>query len=196
MKFVRILGVAAAIGFATFGSAANAVIVTEPTFTENTAGCFGSGCTPSFFQTSQPNSNFTSFLTYNPVPFFFPVSLTGTGSIDLGSFSLGRFLVPNTTFTLDVNFFSPVLDTLQFTGQVVQNSRTHTETITFSGPQTFDGFTLSITPFTISTSDPNNVMGNIAAVPEPSTWAMIVLGFAGVGFLAYRRKSTLRVRLV
>ena len=27
------------------------------------------------------------------------------------------------------------------------------------------------------------------AVPEPSTWAMILLGFAGVGFLSYRRKS-------
>jgi hypothetical protein len=28
-----------------------------------------------------------------------------------------------------------------------------------------------------------------AAVPEPSTWAMMILGFAGVGFMAYRRKS-------
>jgi outer membrane lipase/esterase len=27
------------------------------------------------------------------------------------------------------------------------------------------------------------------AVPEPSTWAMLLLGFAGVGFVAYRRKS-------
>jgi hypothetical protein len=26
-------------------------------------------------------------------------------------------------------------------------------------------------------------------VPEPSTWAMLLLGFAGVGFMAYRRKS-------
>lgn len=29
----------------------------------------------------------------------------------------------------------------------------------------------------------------VAAVPEPSTWAMMVLGFAGVGFMAYRRKN-------
>jgi hypothetical protein len=28
-----------------------------------------------------------------------------------------------------------------------------------------------------------------AAVPEPSTWAMMLLGFAGIGFVAYRRKS-------
>ena len=28
-----------------------------------------------------------------------------------------------------------------------------------------------------------------SAVPEPSTWAMMIIGFAGVGFMAYRRKS-------
>jgi hypothetical protein len=27
------------------------------------------------------------------------------------------------------------------------------------------------------------------AVPEPPTWAMMILGFCGVGFMAYRRKS-------
>jgi PEP-CTERM motif len=36
-----------------------------------------------------------------------------------------------------------------------------------------------------------------AAVPEPSTWAMMILGFLGVGFTAYRRKrSGLALRLV
>jgi hypothetical protein len=29
----------------------------------------------------------------------------------------------------------------------------------------------------------------VGGVPEPSTWAMMILGFAGVGFMAYRRKS-------
>jgi hypothetical protein len=28
-----------------------------------------------------------------------------------------------------------------------------------------------------------------AAVPEPSTWAMMILGLAGLGFMAYRRKN-------
>jgi hypothetical protein len=27
----------------------------------------------------------------------------------------------------------------------------------------------------------------VTAVPEPSTWAMMILGFAGVGYIAYRR---------
>ena len=29
------------------------------------------------------------------------------------------------------------------------------------------------------------------AIPEPSTWAMMLLGFAGLGFLGYRRRSAL-----
>ncbi|HVR60168.1 MAG TPA: PEPxxWA-CTERM sorting domain-containing protein [Pseudolabrys sp.] len=32
-------------------------------------------------------------------------------------------------------------------------------------------------------------VATIAAVPEPSTWAMMILGFFGVGFIAYRRRS-------
>lgn len=41
----------------------------------------------------------------------------------------------------------------------------------------------------------NNLTGltpydpQVAAVPEPSTWAMMILGFAGIGFLAYRRRN-------
>ena len=31
---------------------------------------------------------------------------------------------------------------------------------------------------------------NVSAVPEPSTWAMMIFGFLGVGFMAYRRKSS------
>jgi hypothetical protein len=30
----------------------------------------------------------------------------------------------------------------------------------------------------------------VSAVPEPSTWAMMILGFCGLGFMAYRRKAT------
>jgi hypothetical protein len=35
----------------------------------------------------------------------------------------------------------------------------------------------------------NVAAGTISAVPEPSTWAMMILGFFGVGFMAYRRKQ-------
>jgi hypothetical protein len=47
---------------------------------------------------------------------------------------------------------------------------------TFTGTYSLDGVTGSGT-------------FNVSAVPEPSTWAMLLMGFAGVGFMAYRRKS-------
>jgi hypothetical protein len=38
---------------------------------------------------------------------------------------------------------------------------------------------------------------SVAAVPEPSTWAMMILGFFGVGFMAYRnRNQTAAIRIV
>jgi hypothetical protein len=32
-------------------------------------------------------------------------------------------------------------------------------------------------------------VGLTSSVPEPSTWAMMILGFCGIGFMAYRRKQ-------
>lgn len=42
-------------------------------------------------------------------------------------------------------------------------------------------------PCAIGTGDVGTSLAS--AVPEPSTWAMMILGFAGIGFMAYRRKS-------
>jgi PEP-CTERM motif len=52
-----------------------------------------------------------------------------------------------------------------------------------------------------STDDPSGGLGSapvneaitsfrVSAVPEPSTWAMMILGFCGLGFMAYRRKQS------
>jgi hypothetical protein len=48
----------------------------------------------------------------------------------------------------------------------------------------FDSNNFDNTQFVTAT-----VTTGVSAVPEPSTWAMMILGFAGVGFMAYRRKS-------
>ena len=42
-----------------------------------------------------------------------------------------------------------------------------------------------------SGAPPFALIDNVAltAVPEPSTWAMMLLGFVGVGFMAYRRRN-------
>jgi len=36
---------------------------------------------------------------------------------------------------------------------------------------------------------------SVAAVPEPATWAMMVLGFAGVGMMAYRKRRPEPIRI-
>ncbi len=35
----------------------------------------------------------------------------------------------------------------------------------------------------------DDLSATIAAVPEPSTWAMMILGFAGVAYMTYRRRK-------
>jgi hypothetical protein len=83
------------------------------------------------------------------------------------------------------------------------------QTFTFSANanQNFDAFgiiALTGTGETISSIDIksdgfNSVkqigFGFATAVPEPSTWAMIILGFMGVGFMAYRRRGPASFRL-
>jgi PEP-CTERM motif len=59
--------------------------------------------------------------------------------------------------------------------------------ISFSGPINF--FTLT------SGNNSFEVDSFTAAIPEPSTWAMLILGFMGVGFMAYRRKGRSTFRL-
>jgi hypothetical protein len=63
---------------------------------------------------------------------------------------------------------------------------THTYTFT-----TATGGNLKFTE-TGPSDQQGNLLDNIVltAVPEPSTWAMMILGFFGVGFMAYRRKSS------
>jgi uncharacterized protein (TIGR03118 family) len=36
-------------------------------------------------------------------------------------------------------------------------------------------------------TEDHGLFGDISAVPEPSTWAMMLIGFAGLGFMTYRR---------
>jgi hypothetical protein len=53
-------------------------------------------------------------------------------------------------------------------------------------------FTPPINNFTPTTGDANFrtfVDGPVSPVPEPSTWAMMILGFAGIGFTALRKRK-------
>ena len=81
----------------------------------------------------------------------------------LGGLALAPITVGNTTIT---NLrFEQVLGSGQFTGSMWSNPGGQSQL---------------------------NLVGDFVetpAVPEASTWAMMILGFAGVGFMAYRRKS-------
>ena len=51
---------------------------------------------------------------------------------------------------------------------------------------------MNVNGLTVTTQHDTDIAGTItavAAVPEPSTWAMMIFGFAGLGFMGYRRKS-------
>lgn len=57
----------------------------------------------------------------------------------------------------------------------------------------FNPFALDSYLVTLTVDEPTGAVLNLSetinAVPESSTWAMMILGFAGIGFMAYRRKS-------
>jgi hypothetical protein len=76
----------------------------------------------------------------------------------------------------DMNWF---FSTGNFTA--ISNSTTLTFTETDTSPCCNGGIAL------------DNV--SVTAVPEPATWGMMILGFMGVGFMAYRRKRNYSFRL-
>ena len=56
----------------------------------------------------------------------------------------------------------------------------------YSNPVAASDFDLYVTR---ENGDVFSVLGIASAVPEPSTWAMMILGFCALGFMAYRTKS-------
>jgi hypothetical protein len=90
-----------------------------------------------------------------------------TTTVTIGAQSF-TFTPSNTTgYTPETLFFTNVTGQLSFTD---------------SGPSTQQG----------------NLLDNVVVttgVPEPSTWAMMILGFLGIGFAAYRQRSRVSFRL-
>ncbi|MDN3274159.1 PEPxxWA-CTERM sorting domain-containing protein [Frankia sp. RB7] len=53
----------------------------------------------------------------------------------------------------------------------------------------FEDLSLHETGWTDNNYTDEQFVFTITAVPEPSTWAMMILGFTGIGFLTYRRRK-------
>jgi hypothetical protein len=80
-----------------------------------------------------------------------------------------------------------------FAGGTASGSSSSVDGATVVSPYSItEVFTL--TPSAGGQSDLNSIISVTAGVPEASTWAMLLLGFFGVGFLAYRGKSGARFR--
>jgi PEP-CTERM motif len=139
---------------------------------------------------------------------------SGPANVNLGNFAVSDpFILFGDTsdtytgpFTLHINFFTPAgtsPDPTNFSASLsgTLNWRTGGNLlIDFGAAQQFTyaggSFSLQVNDLVLSTNrfqhiDAETLTGTItvAAVPEPSTWAMMILGFAGVGYMTYRRRK-------
>jgi hypothetical protein len=111
------------------------------------------------------------------------------GTQPLGNFDLGS--QPVDTVHVAFNYANDNLSYSAFnnnTGQFVKDS------IIFDigqlGPEVFIGFTGGSGAWTSVETVSNFQISTVAGVPEPATWAMMGLGFAGLGFIGRRRNKT------
>jgi hypothetical protein len=102
------------------------------------------------------------------------------GSIDdYNTIAIHHLVGPDDVFT-GSQVATIVGDGVQATGcQVLTNCNRY---FTFTG--------VGITGFSMSSSQNSFEITNISAIPEPSTWAMMILGFLGLGFMGYRKRSS------
>jgi hypothetical protein len=196
------LAVTALTGFA--GSAHAAVTVCQ------SAGCVQPSSNV-LFNTDQTGNPVTGSLNNNPamVTFTSNESLTTTasngqariGATD-GTLNFLTFGLANgATFSeveFNLNALSSGVATITFLGAGGTVLNTTVANISANGQNFFDALGAAFTSVQISTtaslSDVRQVrVGGIAAavaaVPEPTTWALMLLGFGAVGYSMRRRRS-------
>jgi PEP-CTERM motif len=124
----------------------------------------------------QPGNGTVTFVTSFEVLGLNPVSITGLWGID----NEGSILINGNPTGNSLSFGFPAFEQLH--------------PFSFVAPVGID--TLS---FVVKDDGPplafRAEFSSVSPVPEPSTWAMMILGFASVGFLAYRRKAKPNFRL-
>ena len=195
------------------GLAASALLWSAPSqaavYTYTTTGCFTStSCAPGSYSTNASTGGALqgegglSFKGAGSTAH--PVSNSGP-TLNLGTMSLQNILFDDpkaTTFDLKVSFTSPLSSSSIFTADLVglivfgfgyvkidfDNSVQKIGT----GPNAFGLSIDDIYLYALDGREP--ITGHLGpapiagAVPEPSTWAMMMLGFGSLGFMAYRRR--------
>jgi hypothetical protein len=178
---------------------------------------FPASANPVFVTTGDSATNIGN--TFDPNSDYDRLSTTGVTTEFTGS---GDYVLNTFKFEVGINASSPALGALHFLTESIQFGAgpvvsfqlgyivdiSYSDTLHFVS-STFDappGFNVTIhaqdvgpDPVGVYTGDVFATItgsADVGAVPEPSTWAMMLLGFAGVGFMAYRRKSKPSFRMV
>lgn len=197
MKLSLALGVLA-VGLTSF--AANAEVLVAG----SSLGCFGANCSPTTSATLTPGVTYTG-ASFSDTTVNNTVSFGSTTNFN----NFGTFAVADTTanysspFTLRLLFTSPGNGTSvnfisAITGSVVNSFGTfrvdfdNNSPVQLSVPG-FGSLSVLVNDLNVNPGSSAPVTGQVtanavAAVPEPSTWAMMILGFFGVGFMAYRKR--------
>jgi hypothetical protein len=157
-----------------------------PAFTGGTNGNFPIGpwiADNSISRWITPTSNAAD--SFNPAaPGFFIYSLTFNLANASGASFSGQFASDNTvaSFTLNGNSIASGGDFATWTAFSASSGF-------LTGQNTI---LVTVENFAQNGGNPTGLnvefLTSVAGVPEPSTWAMMILGFAGIGFAAYRRK--------
>jgi hypothetical protein len=199
-------------GLLASAGAANAAIVDNGDFSAGLSGWTqnGSGTTPGIgitvvttgstnttgYGDNVPNYNGTTnaafFVDDNANENLFQsVALTGgvTYTLDFGLFATQSGAANPFDFSL-TSSVGAIFSATNTNASVVPIGQWNGYSYTFTAPTT-TSYTLDFDFISGPTPAKDVLLAdvNISAVPESSTWAMIIVGFAGVGFMAYRRKQ-------
>ena len=114
-------------------------------------------------------------------------ALTGTVSVDLGDFNADPDL-------LFLELFDSGSASLGFTSLATLASDTTMHTFTLSGSNiafaVFGSRSPSVSGSSVLADNFTFSSGNIGAVPEPATWAMMLIGFGAIGVSMRRRRPS------
>ena len=201
-QVLRILVISAAALLPTVAEAA--------TYVGSTQGCFGTSC-------GAANKSSTAGLSFSQGTFnqndsagFVAIGSGMPPGQTLGLLTLaatpGVLTTYNTSFNLFITFNqlgSPPADYLvHVTGSVTGNSNGGVLIHFNNAPQLFTyqggAFTLTVNELALSagaTNMPINGVIQSVPVPEPATWALMILGFGGIGVAMRPRRRPVRAQI-
>ena len=179
-----VFGILAGTALALSSTAANAA-VTIVTFGSNTGTTTAS--------VDPLNNNRLLFDTLTTVPSSVGSPTTGFVDFTLDTNEVAKFVAGTSSFTGIITLLA-----LQpgGGGTVISSMAGSSDTLSFTTGQLTGGVTYRIA-YSAALPNGGDISGNgtFAPVPEPATWALMLLGFGGIGFAMRRRRNPVLAQL-